>query len=119
MSRTYRKNLRIFDHYKGEYYCPLSNYPSLKVKDKENIKDTNILWSYYPHNNEAINPECTTARFYREVLVGDGDTWGHGIGGKNKTRLHKMDRSRYRQALNKDYDNPLAIKPAFDRWDWE
>jgi hypothetical protein len=46
------------------------------------------------------------------------------MGGRNKKALHRIDRARYRNALNNsilrdDYDRIFDVKPAFDDWDWD
>ena len=118
MSRTFRKNVRYFDHYRGEYYGGYGNSRSMKVNLE--LKDHNELWDWKKHKT----PECAVAMFRRVVRVCDGDNWGDGMGGRNKKALHRVDRARYRNALVKsilrdNYDNVFDVKPAFDPWDWD
>ena len=115
MSRAYRKNERYFTHYKGEYYNDYYKNRSMKIDlDLRDYDDV-------PFHRRDI---CSPARIFRIVMVGDGDNYGRGMGGKNKTLLHKIDRSRYRHALNRcivrdDYDLIFDVKPAYDPYDWE
>ena len=118
MSRTYRKNERYFYLYKGEYYSCYKGNRSLKSNLV--LKPYRAL-EYQPHFVPCYCSPCS--RRY-DVTVGDGDNYGRGLGGKNKTLLHKIDRSRYRHALNRcivrdDYDRLYDVKPAYDPWDWD
>lgn len=118
MSRTFRKNTRYFYLYKGEYYSQSRGNRSLKSKIK--LKTYEEL-PYKPHFVPCYCSPCTVRH---EVKVGDGDNYGLGIGGKNKKALHRLDRARYRNALNNsivrdDYDRIFDVKPAFDDWDWD
>jgi len=111
MSKTYRKNVRHFTYYKGEYYNDYFKNRSMKVNLE--LRD----WKEIPNNI------CFPARIFRIVKVGDGDNYGRGMGGKNKTILHKIDRSSYRNSLNRsilrdDYDLLYDVKPAYDPYDW-
>jgi hypothetical protein len=111
MSRTYRKNERYFTHYKGEYYNDYFKNRSMKI-----ALDLHA-WNEIPRN------VCNPASFFRIVKVGDGDNYGHGCGGDNKKAIHRIDRARYRNALNRsilrdDFDRLFDVKPAYDTYDW-
>ena len=106
MSRTYRKNLHWFLKDKGEFYNTYAHDKTIKGKASRYIKSD---WKTrdYPWG----------ANHFKEIVtVCDSDSCGNGCGGKNKKMLHRIDRSRYRQAL---YNNENTyIKTSFDIWDY-
>ena len=117
MSRTFRKNRRYFYHANGEFYSSYKN-PSMKahipLKDYDSLPSFDHPWKIYSY--------CQIKRFV--VRVCDGDNYGCGIGGSNKSSIHRTDRARYKNRLNTcskndNYDNVLHINTSFDPWDWD
>jgi len=118
MSRTYRKQIRHYTKYRGEYYNSsykpdrtVKNAPR-NLKEEDDCKDIIYRWGYPANATDS-------AAYHRfEVLVSDSECYGIRCPKDVKRLCHKKDRARVRQAL---YHHPedVYFKPAFDPWDWD
>jgi len=106
MSRTYRKNIRHYEKFRGEFY---NTYKDRTVKGKaRNYSDdsdwgASVIWG--------------AGYFRQEVLVGDSENYGSSAPKGYKAMHNRIDRARYAQALIKNGD--AVIKTSFDPWDWD
>ena len=105
MARTYRKNLRHYMKYGGEFYNP---HKDRTVKGKARAYN-----SYSWRNDDAI----WGADYFREIVfVGDSENYGTGTPPGHKKMCHRIDRARFRNALIHNED--AYIKSSLDPWDW-
>lgn len=116
MSRTYRKQVRYYTKYRGDYYTHSHKGRTVKtaprnLKKEEDCRD--IIYGY----GCLYNAVCSGAIHRFEVLVGDSECYNR-LPKDIKRICHKKDRARVRQVL---YHNPddVFIVPSFDPWDWD
>jgi hypothetical protein len=103
MSRTYRKNTRWFFKVHG---LLLSTYKDRTIKKEfETFEDDDFSWVGNGWRHKRMI-----------VTVGDVDNIPRQAGSEIKTMHRRIDRSRYRNALNKDMEDPLNVVSSFDPW---
>jgi len=118
MARTYRKNVRWYFKFRGQFYNPYND----KTVQGEARDYINYHWRY-PFRDELWGASRGKRQ---EVLVGDRDNLPRlHMGGPTRRMISRIDRARLAAALRFDMQfdpedaNDDLGKPAFDPWDFD
>ena len=122
MSRTYRKNRRRFDKFRGVFINPLMDR-TLKGKAKDYYQ-IDFKWKGNKYVHEPCNEftdaywaKFGVACFYEEVIVGDSENYTVRRPSDVKKMCRRIDRARAKQSIRNGGDG--FHKSSYDPWDWD